>query len=61
MPPITRMLRGICHKIDLHNNYCSDAQAMTPKFKESCVEIGLALLSFLSYLIDFMRGEFPLR
>jgi hypothetical protein len=54
---IPQMLRELCHKIELLSRYCTEPHSLTAQLKESCVEVGLELLSFFSYAIKFMRTE----
>ncbi len=54
---VPRMLRKLCHKIEILNNYCADAQSLTPEITEACVDSGLAMLSFFSGIVKFMRSD----
>jgi len=51
------MLRDLCRKIEILNNYCADPQGISQQIKETCIECSLALLSFLSGTIKFFRQD----
>lgn len=53
---IPRMLREICHRIEILNSYCSNIQSLTLQIKEACLGSGLELLSFLSETVKFLRS-----
>ena len=54
---VPRMLRELCHKVEILNTYCADLQSLTTQLKESCVETGLAMLSFFSQVVKFLRSD----
>ena len=51
------MLRSLCHKVEILNNYCSDSSTLILQAKEACFEVALTLLSFFSRLVKFMRSD----
>lgn len=51
------MLREICHKIEILNSYCGDAQTLTNQLKEACTESALALMKFFTYVVKFIRSD----
>ncbi|KAF2259245.1 NB-ARC and TPR domain protein [Lojkania enalia] len=54
---VFRMLRDVCYKVEILNNYFAKATSFTPELKESCIECGIVLLSLFSYIIEFMRRD----
>ncbi|KAI1408047.1 hypothetical protein F5Y13DRAFT_205132 [Hypoxylon sp. FL1857] len=59
IPHVLRMLRGVCHKIGILNNYYAEAQTFTQELKEACVESGIAILYFFSDVVKFIRDDMP--
>jgi hypothetical protein len=57
IPRVPRMLREVCHKIELLNSHCIDTRSLTPQMREACFESGLTVLSFLSAVVKFMRSD----
>ena len=51
------MLRELCYEIEIFNSYCDNTLSLTPQLKESSIESGLALLSFFSQIVKFMRSD----
>jgi hypothetical protein len=51
------MLLESCHKIEILNNYFAEAPTFIAELKESCIEARVALLSFLSCTLEFMRKD----
>jgi len=54
---LSRMLRDLCHKIDMINNYCADPKSLSQQLKESCVDCCIALLTFFSNIVNFLRKD----
>ncbi|KAF2762060.1 hypothetical protein EJ05DRAFT_496932 [Pseudovirgaria hyperparasitica] len=51
------ILQDITQKIGLFTNYVAGTSALTVGMKGFCVDIGVALLQFLSHLLKFMRNN----
>jgi hypothetical protein len=60
IPRVLRMLREVCHKLGFLNTYFAEAQTFTSELKESCVESGIAVLEFFSYIYKFLRHDMPM-
>ena len=56
---IPRMLRELCRKLEILNNYCSDSNLLT-QTTETCFEVALLVLNFSSIALQFMRNDFHL-
>ena len=50
------MLRQICDKIDLLNNYCIAKSTIIPQMKETCFEIFLTLFTLFSSIVKVVRS-----
>lgn len=59
MQVIPRMLRELCRKLEILNNYCSDS-TLLPQTTETCFEVALSVLNFASFSLQFMRKDFHL-
>lgn len=51
------MLRDICQRIEVLNNYCEVASVVFIQSKQACFEIALVLLSFVFEVIKFIRQD----
>lgn len=56
---VCRMISDFFHKMSLLNSCFSRAETFSVELQESCIESGIALLNFLTYLINFMRNDLP--
>jgi hypothetical protein len=51
------LIREHCHKIEYLNNNFAEARAFTSELKEGCIEAAVALLSSLTFTINFLRNH----
>ncbi|KAG8161020.1 hypothetical protein KVR01_009284 [Diaporthe batatas] len=59
IPRIPRMLRDLCHRLEVLNNYGSrQLSGLASQMKEAALEIAVSLLSFFSHIVKFMRSDF---
>ncbi|KAI1418796.1 NB-ARC and TPR domain protein [Xylaria sp. FL1777] len=56
---VCRMMSDFFHKMSLLNSCFSRAETFSVELQESCIESGIALLNFLTYVINFMRNDLP--
>jgi hypothetical protein len=54
---IPGMLHDLCLKIEILNNYREDTANSVPQIQEVSFLIALALLFFLSRIVNFMRSD----
>lgn len=54
---IPEMLRELCLKVEIFNNYREDTSNSVPQIKDVSFLIALALLSFFSRVVNFMRSD----
>ncbi|KAI1122604.1 NB-ARC and TPR domain protein [Nemania abortiva] len=58
---IPRMLRTVCHRIEILNKFWDSKSTVSVQTKEACFQIALLLLPFLFAIINFIRidAEYP--
>lgn len=54
---IPHMLRELCLKVEFLNNHCEDPSKMTLPIKEASFLSALAILTFCSQIVNFMRSD----